>query len=168
MMRRPRDLDGQKLLDWMLSNTKIKMNNCMEWNKSKFCKKSGFNYGQIKYKGKATKAHRLVYILLHGSIQVDQFICHFCDNPPCINPNHLWLGSPQKNSSDMINKNRSNFGEKHGNVKLTFNKVKQIRDKYNLGISKRELAKQFAISESHTDNIVNYRSWKNLTVAGIA
>lgn len=64
-------------------------------------------YGFLRYKGKATGAHRMAYILYSGKdIPVGMCVCHSCDNRRCVNPEHLFLGSVKDNVQDMINKGR--------------------------------------------------------------
>ncbi len=71
---------------------------CWVWNRGR----SGGGYG--RYRGKP--AHRAVWILFHGPIPDGLFICHHCDNPPCVKPEHLFLGTPGDNMQDCIDKGR--------------------------------------------------------------
>lgn len=75
-------------------------------------------YGWIGIQGRTRKAHRIAYELAHGlpigSLRSDQFVCHSCDNPPCINPDHLWLGDARANTDDMMAKGRSYNGDPWG------------------------------------------------------
>jgi hypothetical protein len=63
-------------------------------------------YGQTRLLGKTILAHRLSYMAFHGEIKNKRFVCHSCDCPPCVNPDHLWLGTPRQNFKDAIKKNR--------------------------------------------------------------
>jgi hypothetical protein len=66
----------------------------------------GYGYGQIKVNGRQLKTHRYVYEQLVGDIPDGMFVCHKCDNPPCCNPDHLFLGTPRDNTQDMVQKGR--------------------------------------------------------------
>ncbi len=63
-------------------------------------------YGQYRHDGKRILAHRMAYTLYHGEIPDDMFVCHHCDNPPCCNPHHLFIGTHRDNVEDMISKRK--------------------------------------------------------------
>lgn len=75
---------------------------CWEWQKSK----NPCGYGQLKYRGILERAHRISWIVFKGSIPEGMSVLHTCDNPGCVNPNHLWLGTQGDNMKDMHNKGR--------------------------------------------------------------
>jgi len=66
-------------------------------------------YGDIKYDKKHHRAHRLSYELHNGAIEDGLMVCHSCDTPSCINPEHLFMGTAQDNTDDMVKKGRQNF-----------------------------------------------------------
>jgi len=75
---------------------------CLIWTGQK----STYGYGQIRHNGRTHNCHRLVYEMIHGPVQKGLFVCHECDNPACIHPDHLWAGTPKDNTHDCIAKGR--------------------------------------------------------------
>jgi len=111
-------------------------------------------------KKKQISASRFSWELHTGTMPPpDIFVCHTCDNPPCVNPNHLFLGSTQDNTQDMVNKNRQSKCEDHGMAILTETDVHFIRES-KLGHS--ELSRQLGISISSIFSIRKGISWTNL------
>ena len=102
---------------------------------------------------------------MHGEIPQGMEICHKCDNPPCVNPNHLFAATHAENMRDCMKKGRLNppIGERAGAAKLTVLKVIQIRMLYQPGIvSLSQLAKLFEISERSIWGIIHRKSWKHV------
>jgi hypothetical protein len=147
---------------------KIKKNEhsgCWEWTGSR--KDNG--YGVISINNHQEYTHRLSYKLFVGEIPDGLCVLHRCDNPPCINPCHLFLGTKQDNIQDCLAKGRANtaFGERNGRAKLTLSQVHQIREDYrNGGVSQRELARRFNIGKSVIGNITRNESWVEETRNG--
>lgn len=108
-----------------------KTDGCWLWTAST---RSG--YGAIKYNNKVEGAHRISYILYKGEINDGLFVCHTCDNPSCVNPDHLFLGSNSDNMKDAFDKGRLNIpigrqyklGSKPINRLLSDNEAKNIRE----------------------------------------
>ncbi len=101
-------------------------------------------------------AHRLAWQLFNGPIPQDLWVCHHCDNPPCCNPKHLFLGTVYDNNADMMKKGR------HFHV-LNEDEVKKIRLLYQIKAgSHRKLAKLFNISHGHVRDIIKRKKWTNL------
>jgi hypothetical protein len=90
-------------------------------------------------------------------------VLHRCDNPPCINVAHLWLGTPADNARDRDTKGRGGAarGTAHGQAKLTEDRVRSIRDRYAAGgVTQKELAQEFGVCIANISMIVRRVSWK--------
>lgn len=125
------------------------MNSCWNWLGSK----NQTGYGHFKLGPKPKRSHRVAWELIHGPIPKGMCVLHICDNPGCCNPKHLFLGSYQDNTNDMMEKGR------HGRAKLTQSIVKQIRASKE---TVKKLAKHFDVSQRHIYYIKNYQTWKHL------
>lgn len=124
-----------------------------------------YGYGYIKLKtGKHRKAHRLSYEIFIGKIPENLFVCHTCDNPKCVNPKHLFVGSARDNMKDAINKKRALIGEKNPRAKLTTEQVKEIRFR-SKSEKTIELAREFNVSTGAIQDIKHNRNWRNIDVS---
>jgi hypothetical protein len=102
--------------------------------------------------------------LVFGEIPEGLAVCHHCDNPHCVNPGHLFLGTWADNNRDRHQKGRSGSakGELHGKARLTEAAVKEIRALHSQGLSYRVLARQYAMSRSGIAHIVQGRNWSHV------
>lgn len=140
-----------------------KSDGCWEWTAMK---RGG--YGRITRDGKSNgmlTAHRLSWELAHGAIPVGLFVLHKCDNPPCVRPDHLFLGTQYDNVQDRVAKGREGdrSGEKNGRAKLSHGQVAQIRQLHTEGKSYRELALVYGVHYGHIGQIVHGKCWRNGT-----
>lgn len=116
-------------------------------------------------KGKRIKVHRIAWAVFCnlGILPTpDQFVMHRCDNPPCVNPQHLQLGTCAENQKDMAVKGRSHRGEKRSK-KLTEADVRSIRAWRAIGMKLKVIAGKFGITEQGVSSITNGYSWKHVT-----
>ncbi len=122
-------------------------------------------YGQTQIDGKKYLAHRVQWVRFNGPIPKGMFICHHCDTPLCINPNHLFMGNHQDNMSDAVRKGRFQYfrnafrGEKHPLSKLSKDKVLAIRSD-NRKIA--EIARDYNVGWSTIGDIKSHRTWEHL------
>lgn len=128
---------------------------CWNWNRGIMTD----GYAQIAINRKPMHASRAVWIVLHGPIKKGLYVCHRCDNPKCVNPDHLWLGTPTQNTQDKIKKGRANSpnGGKHWNAKLTEQQVAAIRSDSR---SCKILSAEYGVSFSHICSIKRRDTWK--------
>jgi hypothetical protein len=123
-------------------------------------------YGQMWVMGKLTYAHRVAFELANGPIPDGMVVCHTCDNPPCCNPAHHVLGTKATNSADMVAKNRSTRGARHGGAKLTAEQVREIRARYaqrkTAHVTQASLAAEYNVGAGAIQQIVDGKNWKHL------
>lgn len=119
-------------------------------------------YGMLSISsGRYQLAHRISYTLYVGVIHNDLFVCHSCDNPACVNPNHLFLGTPTDNMRDMVMKGRQpkNVGEGNPNAKLSIDDVLFIRSiPRGRGVA-GQLATKFSVTRTTIFDIWSGRQW---------
>jgi len=123
-------------------------------------------YGQIKVDGKKELAHRIAWELKNnGPVPDGKCVLHHCDNPPCVNPNHLFLGTNADNVRDRDKKNRQAHqrGEQHGRHKLTDVDVLRIRRGYYADLTPKEIAKKLGVSCWTIYRVLSGVSWKHVT-----
>lgn len=140
----------------MSTATELKL--CLLWTKAK----SHNGYGLTKRNGKMVRAHRVAYCDAAGISLEEvsgQLVLHSCDNPACIEPTHLSLGSHKDNSEDMVSKDRECSGESHHSNKLTEAQVVEI---YKSSQSLHEVAAQYGISYGMAGHIRQKRKWKKV------
>lgn len=137
------------------------------WNWSLRSKSHG--YGLIRYKGKNYRSHRLMWEIENGEIIDGLCVLHRCDNRACINPDHLFLGTPADNTADMKMKGREAKGEMVGNHKLTASDVVEIRKEWDAGrITQFEIAAKYGIDHSAVSLIVLRKRWAHVVEAAAA
>lgn len=116
-------------------------------------------YPQISIKGKTSSAHRASYQSHNGPIPLGLHVLHRCDTPLCINPDHLFLGTPADNSADMVAKGRSARGERGGNAVLNEQKVREIRAARG---TLQNIAKRYGISRSVVCLVKHRKTWRHV------
>ena len=134
---------------------------CWEWTAALIK-----GYGEISRGGRKNgmmMAHRLSWILHNGPIPTGSIVCHRCDNPSCVNPHHLFLGTQTDNMQDAARKGRMARGERHHNAKLSKSQVLEIREQYASGnTSTIILAAKYGVSQALVAKIVRRKRWKHI------
>lgn len=144
-------------------------------------------YGRICFQYVTRKAHRVAWELRHGPVPEGLFVCHHCDMPACVNPDHLFLGTHADNMADMATKERGTNGDRHwtrrypervprgvklylihrgeasGTAKLTNADVLAIRAEYvPRKVSYPKLAAKYGVSAQQIKNIVRRKAWTHI------
>lgn len=144
-------------------------------------------YGKISVDGQEFSLHKASYIVFTGEVPKGMFVCHVCDNKPCGNPNHLFLGTHSQNMKDRRNKgnsgelpkvnnpkskrqlnknrnavrlNRNQQGELNGNARLKLEDVIKIKELRNAGEKLQKISEKFQIDRSTVGKIINGKRWK--------
>jgi HNH endonuclease len=165
-----------------------KSGDCWEWQGTP--DKDG--YGVFTYRGRPYRAHRAAWIVTFGEIPRGLQVCHSCDNPACVRPEHLMLGTHRSNVVDRVRKGRSATGDRSGSrihrdrvregirkwcaehperhargeragmAKLTQADVISIREMYRSGARQVDIAARFQITQAHVSEIVLRKVWKHV------
>lgn len=134
---------------------------CWNWNS---VRKDG-RANVFFFDGRYMSAYRASYRMYKGDIPAGAQVCHDCDNPRCVNPDHLWLGSQTDNLNDCVAKGRNAvfLGEAHGQAKLTENDVRALRADYAAGgVTLKALAARYGMSVGGIHHIILGRTWTHV------
>lgn len=140
-----------------------KTEGCWEWTAATYRGGYGHFRAFTDGKWKMTKAHRYSYSHFKGEIPKGMLVCHTCDNPKCVNPEHLFLGSHKDNMTDMHNKDRRRRKIPaiiNGKKFLTKEIADNIRIDYKKGMSYNELVVKYLVSKPQVCRIVLNQIWK--------
>jgi hypothetical protein len=165
----------QELVDAFWSRVSVATpDDCWEWQRART--KAG--YGVFWFHQQHWYAHRFVMALAGHELD-GLYVCHTCDNPPCCNPSHLFVGTAQANSLDMYAKGRhpkswlmgpapwryapgDNQGEAGWNAKLTSERVKEIRERHTNGERPTDIARRFGVHRATVNDVIARRTWKHV------
>ena len=156
---RPYGMGGQRLLDWILEQTVTTPSGCMEWQGDRLPN----NYGRMWYRRKTRSVARVVMYLrgelaeLKAPTVHDPQVLHRCDNPPCINPDHLWIGTTQENTADKMRKGRylCRYGEDHPSTLFRDADVQRIHSLRAEGLFQRQIASEIGCSQSYVHLVLS-------------
>lgn len=132
---------------------------CWEWRGAK-----DEGYGRFFTRdGKINFAHRISYATHIGPIPDGMLVCHHCDNRACVNPEHLFLGTPRDNMIDMVNKGRNRparlFGSANPHSKMTLDRAQEARQLHTTGTTIREIARLMGVGETCIGKIIRGERW---------
>lgn len=160
------DAGGDNVRVWRID----KVTGCHEWQGPRNEK----GYGKVRYKGRTWLVHRAVWDEANGPIPAGMFVCHSCDRPCCGALGHLFLGTPQDNQTDMVQKGRHFSvtkpwlvarGERTRSAKLTAELVAEMRRSYTgQRGEQRRLAVKYGVTFAQANRILLGKSWRHVKV----
>lgn len=116
-------------------------------------------YGVIWHRGRSISTHRAAWELAYGAIPLGLCVLHWCDDPTCVNPAHLFLGTKGENCADRSAKGRDSHGEDHYLAKLSDDKVREIRTSDR---SNTDLARKYGVSREAVRAARERRTWRHV------
>ena len=133
--------------------------NCWVWGGSK----NSSGYGYFSVNNKTFSSHRVSYFTFRGEIGKGLYVCHMCDNPSCVRPSHLFIGTASANMRDMFNKGRCNrAGEKNTAAKLNNLQVSIIRFLLKeSSMSQKRMGKLFGVGQTTISTIKTGQNWQS-------
>jgi len=136
-----------------------KTDSCWLWTGGK--NRRGYGaFSLISIGKKRVPAHRVSFIFYKDDIPDGKCVCHTCDNPSCVNPDHLWIGTSAENSKDSFDKGRTLRGERNPRSKLKKEDVIKIRTLSKTPMTQKHIGELFNITAGHVNNIIKNRVWK--------
>lgn len=139
---------------WSLVRLRLRATACWEWGGETTERYPRFKLGARRY-----TVGRVAYAIAYGYVPEDVFVCHHCDNPKCVRPDHLFLGSATENMADKMQKGREARGERVGGAKLTEAQVKDILASPKTA---REIGTEFGVGKSTVGKIRTGVNWKHI------
>lgn len=149
---------ADKLPQRFLTKIGVTGNGCWEWCGSR--REDG--YGFFLVDGQTTSPARFAWEAINGLIPDGLNACHYCDNPPCCNPQHLFLGTQAENLADRNSKGRHAYGIRNGAAKLSDTTVRQARERHAQGWTFRTLAKEYGVDHRAIERAVKGETWKHV------
>jgi len=156
------EMTHKEQIRWLEYANEGRKQSCWEWSGSRAVHRGG--YGMFSFRGKAIRAHRFSYEYYVSKIPRGRWVLHLCDNPPCVNPRHLFLGDNGANMRDAVRKGRHvpPRGENNSHAKLNNEKVREIRRLVQT-ISCGAVGRLFQINRSAVVRIKNRERWAHVT-----
>jgi hypothetical protein len=155
---------GVTVVERFMSKVDQRPDGCWIWTAQRNAK----GYGCFSINGRSRPAHRVAFALFVRPIPAGMFVCHRCDNPSCVNPAHLFIGTAADNSADMVAKGRPRgarsplIGESHPAAKLSVRDIAIIRREAAEGTEFSELARRFGVTAQAIKRIVARQTWRHV------
>ena len=148
------------LINRLQKRLKVMPNGCLEWQGATDRNGYGQIHQGIPRSKKLVKTHRTIWETANGPIPKGLCVLHTCDNPPCCNIKHLWLGTDADNNADMINKERniSSLGEENGRAKLSWEQIPNIKSDNRFH---RIIAAEYGVDRTTIARIKTGKTWRN-------
>jgi hypothetical protein len=168
MSKGAREITDPNFAEWFWAKTIERETGCIEWIGGYRGAKP--NYGRVYVNRKSQPAHKVAWILANKATPIDGIcVCHKCDNPKCVNPAHLFLGTYSDNVQDMLSKGRDDYtnnavGEQNGKHKLTTVQVAEIKVGIFKGLTDITLGKQFNVNYMTIHAIRKGITWKEVNI----
>lgn len=152
---------GVTVYDRFAAGCKVMPSGCIEWQGWK----NQFGYGCFYVDGRDELVHRWAFRIKNGPISPGINICHACDNPACVNVDHLFSGTQKENLQDASRKGRVNKlikvrGEKHHHATATWDSVREVRRRFALGERQIDIARDVGMTTYHVWQIIHQVTWK--------
>lgn len=154
------------LLQRFMAKVDLDPSGCWQWTGAPSDSTPTGAYGRMRIYGVQERAHRVSWLLHKGAIPDGLQVLHRCDNPKCVNPEHLFLGTNADNVADRVSKGRSGWqerkGEAHPMSKLRESDVRAIRERHSAGERQSVLAREFRVDRATVCEIISRRKWAHV------
>lgn len=148
---------------WDLTCFNMQDNGCWIW----YGPIDEWGYGKFDIDGRENKAHRMMWEFCFGFIPPKILVCHACDTPACVNPEHLFLGTNAENMADMKRKGRGRgklqWGEMNHSARLTEELVRSLRADADAGMRRRDMAIKYQVHPHYVGLVVRRKRWPHVT-----
>jgi len=152
--------DKPEAMDRFLRHVILHTNGCWVWKGSK--DKDGYGRHRPIPNRSYIRAHRFSWMLYRGDIPEYIHVLHGCDNPPCVNPDHLFLGTNRINIDDMVSKHRQRVGKAIEYAKLNDQQVREIRSYPSGFLSNASLGRMYGVGKNAIRKVRNGETWKHI------